>query len=145
MQPNQRVMMLAPSCAAAKASIRRNWRSSGGGLRRARIDGELRSLDEDIRLDKRKNHTIEVVVDRLQLKPGIEKRLKLPSDRDQAGGRAGVVAVVDGEERMYSQKLACPECGASVPQLEPRSFSFNSPYGACEACTGSAANGRSTR
>ncbi len=100
---------------------------------RARIDGVLRSLDEDIPLDKRKNHTIEVVVDRLLVKPGIEKRLEasIETATKLANGLV-LIAVVNGEERLYSQKLACTECGASVPQLEPRSFSFNSPYGACE-------------
>ena len=107
------------------------------GFVRARIDGVLRSLDEEIPLDKRKNHTIEVVVDRLLVKPGIEKRLEasIETATKLANGLV-LVAVVNGEERLYSQKLACTECGASVPQLEPRSFSFNSPYGACEECHG---------
>ena len=103
------------------------------GFVRARIDGVLRSLDEEIPLDKRKNHTIEVVVDRLLVKPGIEKRLEasIETATKLANGLV-LIAVVNGEERLYSQKLACPDCGTSVPQLEPRSFSFNSPYGACE-------------
>ena len=107
------------------------------GFLRARIDGVLRSLDEEIALDKRKNHTIEVVVDRLLVKPGIEKRLEasIETATKLADGLV-IVAVVNGEERLYSQKLACPDCGTSVPQLEPRSFSFNSPYGACETCHG---------
>ena len=107
------------------------------GFVRARIDGVLRSLDEDIPLDKRKNHTIEVVVDRLLVKPGIEKRLEasIETATKLANGLV-LIAVVNGEERLYSQKLACTECGASIPQLEPRSFSFNSPYGACEECHG---------
>ncbi len=88
-------------------------------------------------LDRRRNHTIEVVVDRLLVKPGIEKRLEasIETATKLANGLV-VVAVVNGEERLYSQKLACTECGTSVPQLEPRSFSFNSPYGACEECHG---------
>jgi excinuclease UvrABC ATPase subunit len=104
---------------------------------RARIDGVLRSLDDDIPLDKRRNHTIEVVVDRLLVKPGIEKRLEasIETATKLANGLV-LIAVVNGEERLYSQKLACTECGTSVPQLEPRSFSFNSPYGACEECHG---------
>jgi excinuclease ABC subunit A len=88
-------------------------------------------------LDKRKNHTIEVVVDRLLVKPGIEKRLEASIDTaTKLANGLVVIAVVNGEERMYSQKLACTECGTSVPQLEPRSFSFNSPFGACEECHG---------
>ena len=78
-----------------------------------------------------------MVVDRLLVKPGIEKRLEasIETATKLANGLV-LIAVVNGEERLYSQKLACTECGASVPQLEPRSFSFNSPYGACEACHG---------
>jgi excinuclease ABC subunit A len=107
------------------------------GFVRARIDGVLRSLEDDIPLDKRRNHTIEVVVDRLLVKAGIEKRLEasIETATKLANGLV-LIAVVNGEERLYSQKLACTECGTSVPQLEPRSFSFNSPYGACEECTG---------
>ncbi len=97
----------------------------------------MRSLDEDIPLDRRKNHTIEVVVDRLLVKPGIEKRLEASIDTaTKLANGLVLIAVVNGEERLYSQKLACMECGASIPQLEPRSFSFNSPYGACEECHG---------
>jgi excinuclease ABC subunit A len=95
-------------------------------------------LDEGpIVLDKRKNHTIDVVVDRLVMKPGIEKRLEasIQTATKLTDGLV-IVAVINGKERLYSQKLACPNCGRSVPQLEPRSFSFNSPYGACESCTG---------
>src|SRR6266704_1422791 len=82
-------------------------------------------------------HTIEVVVDRLLVKPGIEKRLEasIETATKLANGLV-LIVVVNGEERLYSQKLACTECGASIPQLEPRSFSFNSPYGACEDCHG---------
>ena len=107
------------------------------GFVRARVDGTLRSLDEEIVLDKRKNHTIEVIVDRLLVKPGIEKRLEasIETATKLANGLV-LISVVDGEERLYSRKLACVECGTSVPELEPRSFSFNSPYGACEECSG---------
>ena len=78
-----------------------------------------------------------MVVDRLLVRPGVEKRLEasLETATKLAGGVV-LVAVVNGEERLYSQKMACPQCGTSVPVLEPRSFSFNSPYGACEACGG---------
>jgi excinuclease ABC subunit A len=90
-----------------------------------------------IPLDRRKNHTIEVQVDRLMVKPGIEKRLEasIETATKLADGLV-IIAVVNGEERLYSHKLACTECGTSVPQFEPRSFSFNSPYGACEECSG---------
>ncbi len=98
----------------------------------------LRNIaDEEIKLDKRKNHTIELVVDRLLVKPGIERRLvqSVELAMKLANGLI-LVAVVEGEERLYSSKLACPECGINVPVLEPRSFSFNSVYGACPECNG---------
>ena len=88
-------------------------------------------------LDRRKNHTIEIVVDRLLLKNGIAQRLEqsIETALKLTGGLV-TIAVVGGEEHVYSEKLACPDCGISVPQLEPRSFSFNSPYGACPECHG---------
>jgi excinuclease ABC subunit A len=136
--PDERVMILAPVARGRKGEYRKELEKyARAGFLRARIDGTLRSLDEEILLDKRKNHTIEIVVDRLLLKPGLEKRLEssIETATKLAGGLV-VVAVVNGEERLYSQKMACPDCGESVPELEPRSFSFNSPYGACEACNG---------
>src|SRR5262245_17999870 len=97
----------------------------------------MHSLDEEIKLDKRRNHTIEVVVDRLLIKPGITQRLE-ESVRTATRLTEGVVviSIVDGEERMYSERMACVYCGISIPQLEPRSFSFNSAYGACRECHG---------
>ncbi len=138
LRQNQRLMILAPVARGRKGEYKKDIEKlARQGFLRARIDGQLRSLDEEIVLDKRKNHTIEVVVDRLLIKPGIEKRLEasIETATKLADGLV-LVAVVNGEERLVSRKLACPECGASVPQLEPRSFSFNSPYGACEACHG---------
>jgi len=97
----------------------------------------MRTFDEPVRLDKRKSHTIEVVIDRLVVKPGIEQRLEssIKTAVKWADGLV-IIAVVDGDETLYSEKLACPNDGTSIPQLEPRSFSFNSPYGACETCNG---------
>ena len=138
LKTDERIMVLAPVVRGRKGEYRKDLEKlARQGFVRARIDGVLRSLDEDIRLDKRRNHTIEVVVDRLLVKPGIEKRLEasIETATRLAGGLV-LVSVVNGEERLYSQKMACTECGTSVPQLEPRSFSFNSPYGACEACAG---------
>jgi excinuclease ABC subunit A len=136
--PSERIMVLAPVVRGRKGEYKKDLEKlSRQGFVRARIDGILRSLDEEITLDKRKNHTIEVVVDRLLVKPGIEKRLEasIATATKLANGLV-LIVVVNGEERLYSQKLACTECGTSVPQLEPRSFSFNSPYGACEECAG---------
>jgi len=138
LKPEERIMVLAPVVRGRKGEYKKDLEKlARQGFVRARIDGALRSLDEDIALDKRKNHTIEVVVDRLLVKAGIEKRLEasIETATKLADGLA-LIAVVNGEERLYSQKLACTECGASTPQLEPRSFSFNSPYGACEECHG---------
>jgi len=138
LKQGERIMILAPVVRGRKGEYRKDLEKlARQGFVRARIDGILRSLDETIILDRRKNHTIEVVVDRLLVKPGIETRLEasVETATKLAGGLV-LVAVVNGEERLYSQKMACSECGTSVPQLEPRSFSFNSPYGACEKCTG---------
>jgi excinuclease ABC subunit A len=138
LKPEDRIMVLAPIVRGRKGEYKKDLEKLlRQGFERARIDGVLRSLNEDIPLDKRKNHTIEVVVDRLLVKAGIEKRLEasIETATRLANGLV-VIAVVNGEERLYSQKLACTECGASIPQLEPRSFSFNSPYGACEECHG---------
>jgi excinuclease ABC subunit A len=140
--PQQRVMILAPIVRGRKGEYKKELEKlARQGFVRARIDGVLRSLDEEITLDRRKNHTIEVVVDRLLIKPDVEKRLEasIETATKLTGGLVHV-AVVNGATaqngRLYSQKLACPDCGASVPQLEPRSFSFNSPFGACETCSG---------
>ena len=138
LKPEDRIMVMAPVVRGRKGEYKKDIEKlARQGFVRARIDGVLRSLDEDITLDKRKNHTIEVVVDRLLVKAGIEKRLEasIETATKLANGLV-LVAVVNGGERLYSQKLACTECGASIPQLEPRSFSFNSPYGACEECHG---------
>ena len=139
LKPEDRIMVMAPIVRGRKGEYRKDLEKlARQGFVRARIDGVLRSLDDDIPpLDKRRNHTIEVVVDRLLVKPGIEKRLEasIATATKLANGLV-LIAVVNGEERLYSQKLACMECGTSIPQLEPRSFSFNSPYGACETCSG---------
>jgi excinuclease ABC subunit A len=138
LKPEDRIMVMAPVVRGRKGEYKKDIEKlARQGFVRARIDGVLRSLDEDIALDKRKNHTIEVVVDRLLVKGGIEKRLEasIETATKLANGLV-LIVVVNGEERLYSQKLACMDCGASIPQLEPRSFSFNSPYGACEECHG---------
>ncbi len=138
LKEGERIMILAPIVRGRKGEYKKDLEKlSRQGFVRARVDGVLRSLDEEIPLDKRKNHTIEIVVDRLPLKPGSEKRIEasIETAAKLANGLV-TVAVVNGEEKLYSQKLACPNCGDSIPQLEPRSFSFNSPFGACEKCHG---------
>jgi excinuclease ABC subunit A len=136
--PEDRVMVLAPIVRGRKGEFKKEMdKLAQHGFTRARIDGELVSLEGEIALDKRKNHTIEVVVDRLLVKAGIEQRLEMSIGLAMklAGGLVQV-AVVGGEEQLYSERLACPDCGIDVPKLEPRSFSFNSAYGACPECHG---------
>ena len=136
--PEDRVMILAPIVRGRKGEFKKETEKLvQHGFTRARVDGELVNLEEDLHLDKRKNHTIEVVIDRLLVKPGIEHRLELSVGLAMklAGGLVQV-AVVGGDEQLYSERLACPDCGINVPQLEPRSFSFNSAYGACPECHG---------
>ncbi len=136
--PDDRVMIMAPIVRGRKGEFKKEMEKLvQHGFTRARVDGELVSLEDEIQLDKRKNHTIEVVIDRLLVKPGIEHRLDLSvSLAMKLGGGLVLVAVVNGEETLYSSMLACPDCGINVPQLEPRSFSFNSAYGACPECHG---------
>ncbi len=136
--PEDRVMVLAPIVRGRKGEFKKEMEKlAQHGFTRARIDGELISLEDEIALDKRKNHTIEVVVDRLLVKAGIEHRLEMSVGLAMklAGGLVQV-AIVGGAEQLYSERLACPDCGIDVPKLEPRSFSFNSAYGACPECHG---------
>ncbi|HTD24565.1 MAG TPA: excinuclease ABC subunit UvrA [Terriglobales bacterium] len=138
LKPEERVMILAPIVRGRKGEFKKEMEKlAQHGFTRARIDGELLNLEDEIALDKRKNHTIEVVIDRLLVKTGIEKRLEnsVTLAMKLTGGLVQV-SVVGGEEQLYSAKLACPTCGINVPQLEPRSFSFNSVYGACPECNG---------
>jgi excinuclease ABC subunit A len=138
LKPDDRIMVLAPVVRGRKGEYKKELEKyAKAGYVRARVDGDLVSLDEPIPLDRRKNHTIEIVVDRLLLKSGIAQRLEqsIKTALKLSGGLV-TISVVGGDEHVYSEKLACPDCGISVPQLEPRSFSFNSPYGACPECHG---------
>ena len=136
--PGERIMVLAPVVRGRKGEYRQFLEDlAGQGFVRARIDGRLRPLDEEIRLERHKNHTIEVVVDRLLIKPGIERRVESAIQTAMKLTRGIVlIAVVNGPERLYSEKLACVDCGISIPAVEPRTFSFNSRYGACPSCSG---------
>ncbi len=137
-KPDDRIMILAPIVRGRKGAYRKELEKlAQDGYVRVRINGELVPLDVPPILDKRKNHTIEVVIDRLLVKQGIAERLEqsISTALKLAEGLV-TVAIVGGKDHVYSEKLACPDCGISVPQLEPRSFSFNSPYGACPACNG---------
>jgi excinuclease ABC subunit A len=135
---DDRIMILAPIVRGRKGAFRKELEKfAQDGYVRVRINGELFPLDDLPVIDKRKNHTIEIVIDRLLVKAGIAARLEqsIATALKVASGLV-TVAIVGGKEHTFSEKLACPDCGISVPQLEPRSFSFNSPYGACPACNG---------
>ncbi len=134
----ERVMILAPIVRGRKGEFKKELEKlHKDGFVRARVDGEMRLLDEEIKLEKRKNHTIEVVIDRLLIKEDVKERLteSVKTALKLTGG-AVLVSIVDGEEKLYSEQMACVNCGINIAQLEPRSFSFNSSYGACKRCQG---------
>jgi excinuclease ABC subunit A len=110
----------------------------GEGFTRVKVDGEQRLLDEEIELDKKFKHTIEVIVDRLTMKPDIRHRLfdSIETALALADGLVTIDFVDTGEEQTFSERFACPEHGVGLPELQPRIFSFNSPHGACPRCTG---------
>jgi excinuclease ABC subunit A len=139
LSPNdERVNVLAPVVRGRKGEFKKELAAlRTRGFTKVRVDGQLRSLDEDIRLDRRRNHTIDVVVDRVILKPGIERRLT--ESIEIALNLADDVVVVntlEGGDRLFSRRLACTFCGVSMPEMTPRAFSFNSPHGACPECQG---------
>ncbi|MEQ1681245.1 MAG: excinuclease ABC subunit UvrA [Nitrospira sp.] len=132
--------ILAPIVRGRKGEYRKELlEMRKAGYVRARIDGKSVDLGEDLTLDKQKKHTIEIIVDRLVMKPG-EALLRRLADSVETsvkltGGLVGVLTE-DGQTRLYSDRLACIKCGVSYPEVEPRIFSFNSPHGACPACDG---------
>ena len=136
-----KIQLLAPSVEGRKGEYQQIFKDiQKEGFVRVRVDGQVREISENIRLDKKKKHTIEIVVDRLILKEGIKKRL---TDSVEAALKVGkgtlkVLFEEDGKEReqLFSELYACVHCGLSFPAPEPRLFSFNSPYGACPACDG---------
>jgi excinuclease ABC subunit A len=139
LSPNdERVNVLAPIVRGRKGEFKKELAAlRARGFTKVRVDGQQRSLEEDIKLDRRRNHTIEVVVDRLILKPGVERRLT--ESVEIALGLADDIVVIntlDGGDRLFSRRLACTWCGVSMPEMTPRAFSFNSPHGACQECQG---------
>ncbi len=133
-----RVQLLAPVVRGRKGQhVKLLESAKRSGYVRVRIDGNLYDLSEEISLDKNKKHNIEIVVDRLKVKEGIEKRLT-DSVETVLGLAEGLllVDVIGGEPMLLSQSFSCPDCGISVDEIEPRSFSFNNPYGACPVCAG---------
>ena len=133
-----RINVLAPVVRGRKGEFKKELQAlRQRGFTKARIDGQFRALEEDIKLDRRRNHTIDVVVDRLIVKSGIERRL---SDSLQVAldlaDEIVVVNTYEGGDQLFSRRLACVRCGISMPEMTPRAFSFNSPHGACEHCQG---------
>ena len=133
-----KVQILAPVVRGRKGThVKVLDRAKKSGYVRVRIDGNLYELSEEISLDKNIKHTIEIVVDRLVIKPGIEKRLTDSVENVLALSEGLlVVDVIDGEPMNFSQSFSCPDCGISIEEIEPRSFSFNNPFGACPVCFG---------
>lgn len=133
-----RIQVLAPVVRGRKGEHQKLFeKAKKSGYVRVIVDGNMYDLSEEIPMDKNIKHNIDIVVDRLVIKPGIEKRLtdSLENVFDLTEGNA-IVDVVDGEPMNFSQNFACPDCGISVDEVEPRSFSFNNPFGACPVCYG---------
>ena len=133
-----KIQLLAPVVKGRKGEhVKVLAKARKSGFVRVKIDGHLYDLSEEIKLEKNNKHLIEIVVDRLVVKPGIEKRLT-DSIETVLGLSDGllVVEVIDGEIMTFSSSYACPDCGISIEEVEPRSFSFNNPFGACLECSG---------
>ncbi|MFO7848567.1 MAG: excinuclease ABC subunit UvrA, partial [Spirochaetia bacterium] len=136
-----KLMILAPVVRGKKGEHQKTVDDAKkSGFVRVRIDGELRSLDEDISLAKNKKHDIDIVVARVKVDPDSRKRISeaVETSLEVTDGTLVVVRKTDKgeEEHFFSRKNACPVCGISFPELQPRLFSFNNPYGACDACSG---------
>jgi Excinuclease ABC subunit A len=136
-----RVQLLAPVIRGKKGEHKKVIEDiRKEGFVRVRVNGEVHNVDEDISLERYKIHTIEIVVDRLVIRPGVENRLadslELAMRRGEGIAIVNVVSGENGQDLVFSEKFACPDCGVSVEELAPRMFSFNSPYGACPECAG---------
>ena len=133
-----RILLLGPVIQGRKGEYRQILEDiRKQGFVRARVDGVVRDLSENITLERYKQHTIEVVVDRLQVKPGMRQRLADSLELALKIGKGiATVQIVEGEQIQFSERFACPDCQRSFEELQPRIFSFNSPYGACPECTG---------
>ena len=134
----KKIMILSPVARGRKGEFKRELLDMRRkGFVRARIDGEVRSLDEEIALDKKFKHTLEIVVDRLVIKEKMGKRLADSVETALTHGEGSiVVSIIEEEELLFSEKFACSYCNISYPELEPRLFSFNNPQGACSKCDG---------
>jgi excinuclease ABC subunit A len=132
-----RINVMAPVVRGRKGEFKKELQALRQRFTKARIDGQFRALDEDIKLDRRRNHNIDVVVDRLIVRAGIERRLSDALDTALAlANDIVIVNTFEGGDQLFSRRLACVVCGISMPEMTPRAFSFNSPHGACPACQG---------
>mgnify|MGYP001579648488 FL=1 len=136
--PEERINVLAPIVRGRKGEFRKELAAlRGKGFTKVRVDGQFHSLEEDLRLDRRRNHSVEVLIDRLVLKGDVERRLS--ESVELALNLANDVVIIntyDGGDQLFSRRLACTSCGVSMPEMTPRAFSFNSPHGACPDCHG---------
>ncbi|MDD3980588.1 MAG: excinuclease ABC subunit UvrA [Spirochaetia bacterium] len=136
-----KLQILAPVVRAMKGEHKK-WMEDARkqGFARARVDGEMRSLEEPVQLEKQKKHSIEIVVDRIKLAPDSRRRIAEAVETSLQIADGSVIVIRESDkgssEEFFSQKGACPDCGISLPEMEPRLFSFNAPQGACPACTG---------
>ena len=135
---DSRIQILAPVVKGRKGEhVKLLEDARKNGYVRARIDGEMYELSEDIKLEKNKKHVIEIIVDRLKVKDGIQKRLADSVETASALSGGVIVADIIGDKSVtFSESFACPDCEISIPEIEPRSFSFNNPSGACPECSG---------
>ena len=134
-----RFQILSPVVRSKKGTHQKVFEDARkGGYARVRVDGSIYDLTEEISLDKNKKHSIEVVIDRLVMKPDLARRLtdSVETAANLSGGLIILNEVADDRDTMFSQNYACEDCGISLPELSPRMFSFNNPYGACPVCTG---------
>ncbi|HOO22749.1 MAG TPA: excinuclease ABC subunit UvrA [Clostridia bacterium] len=137
MPENTRFLVLAPVVRGRKGEYVKMFESlRKSGYARVKADGSVYGLEEEIKLDKNLKHTISVVVDRLVIKDGIQRRLTDSIENALKLAEGLVIVEVDGKEELFSTNYACPECDITIGEITPRMFSFNAPYGACESCTG---------
>jgi excinuclease ABC subunit A len=138
---NTKLLILAPIVRGRKGEHEKVWEDAKrGGFQRVRVNGEIRTVDEPLKLDKQKKHSLEIVVDRTTVRRDNRQRLaeSVETALELADGQLVVVRIEGDQEHeeFFSERNACPECGVSIPELQPRLFSFNNPYGACETCSG---------
>jgi excinuclease ABC subunit A len=137
LKKGSKIQILAPLVRGKKGEHIDKIETAGkNGFLRLRVDGEMCTVDDEIKLEKNKKHTIEIIVDRLVIKDGIRPRLTDSVETAMDMSEGFIIALIDDEERIFSTLLSCPDCGVSMPELVPRMFSFNTPYGACKDCDG---------